>query len=159
MRNTSNQDIISTKNTSSILSNILINAHENRLSIKATDLKVNFETEVPVQVSEEGSTTIYCDKFLSILNTCPSGETEICDKSINSQTKNSKIKNNNALSHRPRHFILIQSRRVQVDHSPRENSIRCQFPHSEQSSCDNISLCCFVSGKKLRNKHTMQRGA
>lgn len=70
------QEIISTKNTSSILSNILINAHENRLSIKATDLKVNFETEVPVQVSEEGSTTIYCDKFLSILNTCPSGEIE-----------------------------------------------------------------------------------
>ena len=58
------QEIISTKNSSSVLSNILINAFENRLVIKATDVKMNFETQIPVQIIEEGSTTIYCDKFL-----------------------------------------------------------------------------------------------
>ena len=37
------QEIISTKNMGSILSNILIIAQENKLTIKATDIKVNFE--------------------------------------------------------------------------------------------------------------------
>ena len=70
------QEIISTKNATSILSNILISAQDNRLIIKATDVKINYETQIPVQVIEEGSTTIYCDKFLGILNALPSGEIE-----------------------------------------------------------------------------------
>ena len=39
------QDIISSKNSLSILSNVLIEADENHLIIKATDLKVGFETK------------------------------------------------------------------------------------------------------------------
>ena len=70
------QEIISTKNATSILSNILISAQDNRLIIKATDVKINYETQIPVQVIEEGSTTIYCDKFLGILNALPSGDIE-----------------------------------------------------------------------------------
>lgn len=70
------QEIIATKNIGSILSNILIIASDNRLTIKATDIKVNFETQIPVQVFEEGNTTIYCDKFMGILNSLPSGEIE-----------------------------------------------------------------------------------
>ena len=70
------QEIISTKNAGSILSNVLLNAYNNVLRIKATDIKVNFETTIPVQIEEEGSTTIYCDKFMGILNTLPSGEIE-----------------------------------------------------------------------------------
>ncbi|WP_407398814.1 DNA polymerase III subunit beta [Treponema sp.] len=70
------QEIISTKNASSILSNILISAQDNRLILKATDIKINFETQIPVQVIEEGTTTVYCDKFLGILNALPSGEIE-----------------------------------------------------------------------------------
>ena len=70
------QEIISTKNAGSILSNVLLEAFNNTLTIKATDIKVNFETSIPVQIEEEGSTTIFCDKFMGILNTLPSGETE-----------------------------------------------------------------------------------
>lgn len=70
------QEIISTKNAGSILSNILIIASDGKLTVKATDIKVNFETSVPVQVSEEGMTTIYCDKFMGILSSLPSGEIE-----------------------------------------------------------------------------------
>lgn len=70
------QEIISTKNAGSILSNVLLNAYNNMLVIKATDVKVNFETSIPVQIEEEGSTTIYCDKFMGILNALPAGETE-----------------------------------------------------------------------------------
>jgi DNA polymerase-3 subunit beta len=71
------QEIISTKNSISVLSNVLLNAEGSGLSIKATDIKVFFETVLPVDVQKEGSVTVYCDKFLTILSTIPDGEIEI----------------------------------------------------------------------------------
>lgn len=71
------QEIISTKNSISVLSNVLLKAEGASLSIKATDIKVFFETALPVDVQKEGSVTVYCDKFLTILSTIPDGEIEI----------------------------------------------------------------------------------
>lgn len=65
------QDIISTRNTLSILSNVLIEAKENILTIRATDLKVGFETTIAVEVDIPGRTTVFCDKFLGILRSLP----------------------------------------------------------------------------------------
>lgn len=76
------QEIISTKNALSILSNVLFIAKNNSLVIKATDIKVNFETRIPIEVEEEGTTTIFCDKFMSILNSLPSGEIEFIQDDI-----------------------------------------------------------------------------
>ena len=45
-------------------------------TIKATDIKINFETRIPVEVQENGTTTVFCDKLVSILNSLPSGEIE-----------------------------------------------------------------------------------
>ncbi len=70
------QEIISSKSTISILSNIYLEAENNTLFIKATDVKVNFETQVPVSVLEGGSTTVYGDKFLGILSSIPDGDLE-----------------------------------------------------------------------------------
>jgi DNA polymerase III subunit beta len=70
------QEIISSRNVLSILSNVLLEADNNTLTIKATDLKVGFETHIPVDVSESGSTTVFCDKFLGILRSLPDGEVE-----------------------------------------------------------------------------------
>ncbi len=70
------QEIISTKNAGSILSNVFLSAAGNTLTIKATDVKVSFLASVPVQVQEEGSTTVYCDKFIGILSALPAGEVE-----------------------------------------------------------------------------------
>jgi DNA polymerase-3 subunit beta len=70
------QEIISSKNAISILSNIYLEAENDALIIKATDIKVNFETRVPVVVMEEGSTTVFGEKFLGILNSIPDGELE-----------------------------------------------------------------------------------
>ena len=70
------QEIISSKNAISILSNVLLEAENDTLCIKATDIKVNFETRVPVTVIEAGSTTVFCDKLLSIINSIPDGELE-----------------------------------------------------------------------------------
>lgn len=70
------QEVISSRNTLSILSNVLLETHDNVLSIKATDLKVGFETQIPVETSESGTTTVYCDKFLGILRSLPNGDIE-----------------------------------------------------------------------------------
>jgi DNA polymerase-3 subunit beta len=55
-------------------------ANNNGLTIKATDMKVNFETKVPVEVLETGSVTVYGDKFFGILNSIPDGEIEFEQK-------------------------------------------------------------------------------
>ena len=73
-------EIIASKNAISILSNIFIEAKDGGLNIKATDMKVNFETKVPVEVVEEGSVTVYGDKFFGILNSIPDGEIEFEQK-------------------------------------------------------------------------------
>jgi DNA polymerase-3 subunit beta len=81
-------EIIPSKNAISILSNIYFEAKGESLTIKATDMKVNFETKVPVTVLEEGSVTVYGNKFLGILNSVPEGEIEFeqIDNKINIKT-------------------------------------------------------------------------
>lgn len=70
------QEIISSRNVLSILSNVMLEAADNTLSIRATDLKVGFETRIPVEVAQEGSSTVFCDKLLGILRSLPEGEVE-----------------------------------------------------------------------------------
>jgi len=74
------QEIISSKNAILILSNIYLETVKNSLIIKAKDMKVNFQTEVPVNVSEEGSTTVYAGDFFSIISTFPCDEIEFSQK-------------------------------------------------------------------------------
>lgn len=69
-------EIISSRNALSILSNVLLQAENNELILRATDLKVGFETKIPVEVNEPGTTTVFCDKFLGILRSLPSGDVE-----------------------------------------------------------------------------------
>lgn len=76
------QEIITNKSPVSILSNILIIAENNSLVIKATDSTVKFTTTIPVDIQEEGRTTIFCDKFMSILSSLPSGEVEFIQDDI-----------------------------------------------------------------------------
>jgi DNA polymerase-3 subunit beta len=70
------QEIISTRNALSILSNVLLIAENDTLTIKATDMKIGFESHIPVDIAEEGTTTVFCDKFLGILRSLPDGDIE-----------------------------------------------------------------------------------
>ena len=81
-------EIIASKNVISILSNFYLEAKDGSLTIKATDMKVNFETKVPVEVIEPGNITVYGDKFLGILNSIPEGDIEVeySDGKINIKT-------------------------------------------------------------------------
>jgi DNA polymerase-3 subunit beta len=70
------QEIIASRSNMSILSNVLLQAQDGILTIRATDLKVSFETTVSVSVVEPGITTVFCDKLLGILRSVPSGDIE-----------------------------------------------------------------------------------
>lgn len=70
------QEIISSRSNMSILSNVRLNVADGELNIRATDLKVSFETTIPVAVGEPGVTTVFCDKLLGILRTLPAGDIE-----------------------------------------------------------------------------------
>ena len=76
------QEIITNKSPVSILSNILVIAENGTLTIKATDSTVKFTTNIPVDIEEEGRTTIFCDKFMSILSSLPSGDIEFIQEDI-----------------------------------------------------------------------------
>jgi DNA polymerase III subunit beta len=71
------QEVISSKNSLSVLSNVLLTASKGELKLQATDLKVGFETSLPVDVVQEGTTTAFCDKLLNILRSLPEGEVEL----------------------------------------------------------------------------------
>jgi DNA polymerase-3 subunit beta len=75
------------KNAILVLSNIYLEAVSNKLIIKAKDMKVNFQTEVPVNVEEEGSTTVYGEKFLGIISTFPYDEIEFYQNDITAVIK------------------------------------------------------------------------
>jgi len=64
-------DTISTKSTISILSNVLLDVNDNQLLINATDLKVSFKSQIPIQVSHPGTVAVLCDRFLDILRSLP----------------------------------------------------------------------------------------
>lgn len=71
------QEIIASKNALSIMSNVLLEAADGALSIRATDIKVGFETRIPVDVAVPGSVTVFCDKLSGILSSIPEGDIEV----------------------------------------------------------------------------------
>jgi DNA polymerase-3 subunit beta len=71
------QEVISSKNSLSILSNVLLTAADGALMLQATDLKVGFETRFPVDVAKEGTTTAFCDKLLNVIRSLPEGDVEL----------------------------------------------------------------------------------
>lgn len=115
------QEIISSKNAISILSNVLLEAENDTLFIKATDIKVNFETRVPVTVTESGSTTVFCDKLLGIINSIPDGELEFEQTDIKITIKPSFKK------------IKFQLKSIASDKFP-------EFPSSEGASFFDIPV-------------------
>ena len=71
------QEVISSRNSLSVLSNVLLTAGKGELKLQATDLKVGFETSLPVEITQEGTTTAFCDKLLNIIRSLPEGEVEL----------------------------------------------------------------------------------
>jgi len=71
------QEIINSKNALSIMSNVYLEASDTRLLVRATDVKVGFETYLPVNDGVSGSLTVFCDKLTGILSSLPDGDITI----------------------------------------------------------------------------------
>ena len=71
------QDIISNKSPVSILSNVLLETAENKVIVKCTNSTVSLVTSFSAEIEEPGTLTVFCDKFMSIINSLPAGDVEI----------------------------------------------------------------------------------
>ncbi|MGP1508428.1 MAG: DNA polymerase III subunit beta [Sphaerochaeta sp.] len=64
-------DFTSQRNTLAVYANVCLILNENELTIKATDQKMSYVSEMAVEGLENGSTTVVCDKFLNIIKNLP----------------------------------------------------------------------------------------
>jgi DNA polymerase-3 subunit beta len=71
------QNVVSTRTTLPILSNVLVQASGGSLSLTTTDLDVGVRCKVDAEVSKPGSTTLPARKLFLILKEVPAAEIEI----------------------------------------------------------------------------------
>ena len=71
------QNVVSTRTTLPILSNVLLQASTGNLRLTTTDLDVAVRCQVEAEVSKAGSTTLPARKLFSILKEVPAAEIEI----------------------------------------------------------------------------------
>jgi DNA polymerase-3 subunit beta len=71
------QNIVSTRTTLPILSNVLFRADENGLQLTATDLDVTVVCSVPAQVATPGAITLPAKRLASLVRELPASEIEL----------------------------------------------------------------------------------
>lgn len=71
------QNVVSTRTTLPILSNVLVQASNGGLNLTTTDLDVGVRCHVEAEVAKAGSTTLPARKLFSILKEVPAAEIEI----------------------------------------------------------------------------------
>jgi DNA polymerase-3 subunit beta len=71
------QNVVSTRTTLPILSNVLVQAANNSLSLTTTDLDVAIRCSVEAQVAKPGATTLPARKLFLILKEVPAQEIEV----------------------------------------------------------------------------------
>jgi DNA polymerase-3 subunit beta len=76
-------NIVSTKATLPILSNILLETNNEMLRMNTTDLDIGISCELPVHVYEQGAITIPAKRFSDIVRELPSGEIVILARKNN----------------------------------------------------------------------------
>src|SRR6202167_6701055 len=80
------QNIVSSRTTLPILSNVLLNAKDDRLELTATDLDVTVSCAVEAKVKKAGATTVPVKKLFGIVRELNGSEIDIetDDKNITS---------------------------------------------------------------------------
>src|SRR6266705_4193276 len=71
---TTSQGVVERKTTIPILSNLLVEAREGRVTITATDLELSVRTSCEAKVKKEGAGTIPAKKLLELVRLLPEGE-------------------------------------------------------------------------------------
>ncbi|MBF0388223.1 MAG: DNA polymerase III subunit beta [Candidatus Omnitrophica bacterium] len=71
------QNVVSSKATLPILSNMLIETKKDTLRLYTTDLDIGISCEIPVTIIEDGAITIPAKRFAEVIRELPSGEITI----------------------------------------------------------------------------------
>ena len=71
------QGVVEKKSTIPVLSNLLLEAKDGGLSIKATDLDVSISTRCEVEIKKEGAICVQAKKLFEIVRALPDAEIEI----------------------------------------------------------------------------------
>jgi DNA polymerase-3 subunit beta len=77
------QNVIIAKASLPILSNILIESHQDKLRLTATDLDIGITCVIPVDIQEVGAITIPAKRFSDIIKELPSGDVAVSTKKNN----------------------------------------------------------------------------
>ena len=83
---------VSTRGQLPILSNFLIEAKKGILSIKATDLEIGININIPAKIEEEGVVAIPAKTFSELISIIPSGKINLCLKKEGLELLGEKIK-------------------------------------------------------------------
>lgn len=68
------QNIVATKATLPILSNMLIETKKDTLRLNTTDLDIGISCEIPVEIIEDGAITIPAKRFSDVIRELPAGD-------------------------------------------------------------------------------------
>jgi len=71
------QNVVGTRTTLPILSNVLLNAQDGKLHLTATDLDVTISCAVPAEISEPGAVTLPVKKLYGLVRELPPGDIEL----------------------------------------------------------------------------------
>jgi DNA polymerase-3 subunit beta len=71
------QSIVGQRNTLPILSNVLLEVRNNKLSLTTTDMEVSVRTSIDADIQREGATTLPARRFFSICRDLPNRQVEI----------------------------------------------------------------------------------
>lgn len=71
------QSIVPTNSTLSILSNVMLHASDNKLTISATDLDINVRVTVDAEIEQDGSTTTDAKRLFSIFRELDGSEADM----------------------------------------------------------------------------------
>lgn len=73
------QEVITNKSPVSIMSNVLLQTDKEnqKVIVKCTNSTVNAISSFGAEIEEEGETTVFCDKFVSVISSLPMGDVEI----------------------------------------------------------------------------------
>jgi len=71
------QNVVSSRATLPILSNMLLESKDDTLTLNATDLDIGISCEIPVETIEEGAITIPAKRFSDIVKELPVGDISI----------------------------------------------------------------------------------
>jgi len=71
------QSIVGQRSTLPILSNVLLKADGDSISLTTTDMEVCVKTSAPADISDAGGTTLPARRFFSICRELPDGQVEI----------------------------------------------------------------------------------